>query len=194
LFSAKFFSSSWKGPLEKILVEILFSPLFQRFFLYMGQKKALLFPFTTSLNEALQANPRQYPVSYFFNYFEAQKIVDTEPLRLIPNLRNFKNAKEVVSKWLDRFLVFENLAGRWFLLHTSMEMGGHLNHLPILLNLDKEDQKPMTPMKLIHTWLLEPNYKKLVEDNWVPLNFSSTYPCMQKLADNLSKVKLVTKT
>lgn len=41
-----------------------------------------------------------------------------------------------------------------------------LDHLPIILQLEKEDLKPTKPFKFNHTWLEEERIEEMIMQNW----------------------------
>ena len=95
-----------------------------------------------------------------------------------------KNMMMWSLKKMDCFLGLENLVVNNFLIKSWVETIGQSDHLPILFKIEKEDRKPMTPLKFKHMWLLEDNYKKLIEDAWKPLHPCSSMSYMQQMVDS----------
>jgi hypothetical protein len=78
--------------------------------------------------------------------------------------RNFRKNEEIISKRLDQLLVSKDLLDQSFLVKSNISSGGILNHLPVLLELTKEDKKSIAPLKFNHTWIMEEYYIKMVEE------------------------------
>ena len=59
---------------------------------------------TLSLSKVWGAHMTQDLLCNYFNiFFESHKLVDIEPLKLVPTWRKFRNQKYAISKCLDRF-------------------------------------------------------------------------------------------
>lgn len=43
---------------------------------------------------------------------------------------------------------------------SRVGVGGYVDHLPILFQIEMEDQKPLAPFKFNHTWLKEEGFKE----------------------------------
>ena len=63
-----------------------------------------------------------------------------------------------------------------------------------MLSLESPESKPPSPLKFNPAWLLEEDYKALVIYSWTHLVPSQSLSFMQMWADNISKVKRVTKS
>jgi hypothetical protein len=68
-------------------------------------------------------------------------------------------------------------------------VGGSLDHCPILLQLEKEDEKPPGPFKFNHAWIGEEDFHRLIYDNWKPFNPSTGETAMSQFVANLKHVK-----
>jgi hypothetical protein len=67
--------------------------------------------FTTSFREVWGEHTRVDPLQpYFSKLLQEEGMVDVEPLKLLPTWRNGRRRQEFISKRLDRFLIFEDLA------------------------------------------------------------------------------------
>lgn len=62
-----------------------------------------------------------------------------------------------------------------------------------MLSLVIPESKPPAPLKFNSAWLLEDNYKALVISSWTHLIPSQSQYFMQMWADNIQKIKKVTK-
>jgi hypothetical protein len=79
--------------------------------------------------------------------------VGVESLKLSPTWRNLRTREEKIEKRLDRFLVSELVMNDLKRIRTGVEVGGHIDHLPILSQIDKEEGKPSNPFKCNAQWL-----------------------------------------
>lgn len=60
--------------------------------------------------------------------------------------------------------------------------------------MEKQDRKPVVPLKFNHLWLLEDDYRKFLEVAWDLLHPLTYTSFMQQMENNLAKVKSITKT
>jgi len=84
---------------------------------------------------------------YFHHSMEAHKLVDVEPVKLIPTWRNFKKNRDVVSKILDHFFVSKARVEGTFLLKYWVGSRGLSYHFQIIFKMEKEDLKLNTCIK-----------------------------------------------
>jgi hypothetical protein len=68
-----------------------------------------------------------------------------EPLELVPTWRNYISGKDGISKKLDRFFVAKEILEEVDRLKSWVGEGGASNHLPILLQMEKEEHKSLRP-------------------------------------------------
>jgi len=66
---------------------------------------------------------------------------------LVSTWRNLRGGKEGLSKRLDIFLVVDLIIIQRQRMKTWVEGGGDSDHLPILLQLEKDYSKPLGPFK-----------------------------------------------
>ena len=148
---------------------------------------------TLSLREVWGTHPRQDPLSDFFNFcFKSHNLVEVELTKLVPTLRNFIKQDEAISKSLDCSFVSKNLVKGNFLIKSWVSIGGLFNHLPIPFQIKREDRKLAALLKFNHMWLLEDDYKKLIEDAWVLLHPAPSMSYMQQMRKK-KKVETTTK-
>ena len=79
------------------------------------------------------------------------------------------------------------------IVETQVEVGGLFDHLPILLGLQEQEQKPASPFKFNPSWLQEEEYQKLVAETWVPLADNPNVSFMKQFAGNELRTKKETK-
>ena len=87
-----------------------------------------------------------------------------EPPELVQAWRNFKSGRKWVSKQLHKSLV-EMILEKPNRLKSWVGKGRVSYHFPILLQMEKEIQKPLGSFKHDHTWPEEEGCKKLVIQN-----------------------------
>jgi hypothetical protein len=59
--------------------------------------------------------------------------------------------------------------------------------------LEYEGGKPVAPFKFNYVWLMEEDYRKLIEEMWEPLSSHSSSSFMHKFEENISRVKVIMK-
>jgi hypothetical protein len=69
-----------------------------------------------------------------------------------------------------------------------VEIGRFLDHLPILLQIEKDDEKPTIPFKFNLMSLKEEIFIKLLKVEWRPFQENSENKEMLQLANNLKRV------
>jgi hypothetical protein len=75
-----------------------------------------------------------------------------------------------------------------FIIKSWVSFGGLSDHMLVMFIMVSDEEKPPSPLKFNHIWLLEEDFKKLVEDLWVHITLSSsTY--MFQFVENIAKVK-----
>ena len=137
---------------------------------------------------------RQYGLSYFFSrLFESKELVDIQPLKLTPTWRNNRSGDQAISKSLDRFFLLENLLSKSLIIKSWVEVGGMLDHLLVLLQIQNPETKPAAPFKFNHAWMKEEDYHKLIGNTWKPLEGNPNVSYMKQLAESLQEVKRVSK-
>ena len=122
---------------------------------------------------------------FFTALFESKELVDVQPLKLTPTWRNNRSGDQVISKRLDQFLLSKNLLSVSLIIRTWVEVGGLSYHLPVLLQIQKPEDKPVAPFKFNLEWLLEEDYRKLIEETWEPLETNPNISFMKQMSDNL---------
>jgi hypothetical protein len=75
-----------------------------------------------------------------------------------------------MSKWLDRFFIFEALLETGFLFNSSVAERGILYHRPITLRMKGGMDSPPTPLKFNHVWLEEEDFREMVKNLCHKLN------------------------
>jgi len=83
--------------------------------------------------------------SFFTSFFENVKLVDLEPVKLVPIWRNFRSGDMAIGKHLDRFLVSGDLLSSHFLFRYWVFSTGLFDHLPIIFQMDVRTEKTPTP-------------------------------------------------
>jgi hypothetical protein len=87
-------------------------------------------------------------VAYFKFKLEETGLVDTEPLELVPTWQNNRGGSEGMSKRIDGFLVLESLMTYVDQIETWVEVIGFSNHSVILIQMEKHNDKPYSPLKI----------------------------------------------
>jgi hypothetical protein len=72
-------------------------------------------------------------------------------------------------------------------------MGGSLDHLPILLNIDIDERNPHSSLKFNHSWLMELELSELVINNWVHYENQTTTSKMKLFSNKINRIKLLIK-
>jgi hypothetical protein len=94
---------------------------------------------------------------------------------------------------LDRFLILESLVdGNWF-WKSWVGSRGLLDHLLIIMKVEKEDLKPSSPLKFNNAWLLEEYFKKLIATTWTRAQLGKRTTSMKQFVDNIKRVKKIIK-
>jgi hypothetical protein len=70
--------------------------------------------------------------------------------------------------------------------------GGELHHFPILLELEKVRNKPLSPFKFNPSWLEYDEFIKLVKDKLSPFDSSKGESTPIQFVQNLNKIKYTT--
>jgi len=84
-----------------------------------------------------------------------QHLVDIELAKLVQTWWNGRKGKDVVSKRLDHFLIYENMFENLLIFKLRVVFGGKSDHIPIVLEIANKDPKNTSPMKFNHAWLQE---------------------------------------
>jgi hypothetical protein len=80
--------------------------------------------FTLSIREVWGAHPRRNPLEGFFAHLiEEAHLVDFEPPNLTPTWRNGRKGEDGVTKFLDRYLIFESLLNYPWLIKSRVASG-----------------------------------------------------------------------
>ena len=79
------------------------------------------------------------------------------------------------------------------IIRTWVEVGGMSDHLPVFLQIQNPEIKPMAPFKFNPAWLMEEDYRKLIGNLLRPLEENANFSYMKRIVENLHKVKRVTK-
>jgi hypothetical protein len=109
-------------------------------------------------------HPQRGPLKDFFSHWiEGNRLVDLEPLKLSQTWWNGRKGDFLVAKRLDRFLISEYLLENPWIFKSKLVVGGMFDHMPILLKIDKRGSNPPSLLKYNHAWLLEEDYRSLVE-------------------------------
>ena len=90
-------------------------------------------------------------------------------------------------------MLFENFLSGSLIFRTWVEVGGLLDHLPVLLQIQNIETKLTAPFKFNPAWLLEEYYRKLIGDTQRPLEANPNITFMKQLSENLQKFKKVKK-
>lgn len=80
--------------------------------------------------------------------------------------RNRRIGDASLARRLDRLLIKENFVRTMKNYHQCVGFGGISNHSPIFMELLGPFQKTRAPFKFNSTWLMVPDYIKLVTDIW----------------------------
>jgi hypothetical protein len=104
---------------------------------------------------------------FFRCKIEEENFVYVEPFKNSPTLRNNRSSEAQALKRLDRFLVTKNLMSELNRVRSWVKFRGGLDHLSILIQLEKQDLKPASPLKFNPVWLEDEDCLKLVKDEWV---------------------------
>ena len=80
-------------------------------------------------------------------------MVDLDPQKLKPTWTNRRMREDWIAKWLDRFLMAENLLEKDFMFKQWVDSGVDLGRLPICMEIQKKPRKLAIPFKLYSAWL-----------------------------------------
>jgi hypothetical protein len=50
--------------------------------------------------------------NFFSHFFEVQKLIDVEPVKIVPTWKNARRGREGISKRIDKFLIAKKFDGR----------------------------------------------------------------------------------
>jgi len=106
---------------------------------------------------------RTDPIGHYFSHlYVTLHLVYVEPIKIVPTWRNHRRGREGIPNRLDRFLLEDSFLNDMIKIKSWVSSRGVSNHLPILLNLDREEWKPPSLMKFNHACLLEDNFRDLI--------------------------------
>ena len=94
-----------------------------------------------------------------------------------------------VSKRLDIFLIIERLANIVVKFRSWVVNLGIYNHYPICLQFDGDLVKLKYPYKFNRCWLEEEDFLYLVKENWNTLEIPYGAFAMDRMMENLRKLK-----
>jgi len=63
--------------------------------------------------------------------------------------------------------------------------------MPILLIMEKKFPRPPSPFKFNHVWLRDEDYRKLVQQIWIPINEDDGCSFMGQFTSNIANIKNV---
>lgn len=75
--------------------------------------------------------------------------MDLASSKLFPTWGNGRSGEESVAKWLYLFLILEGLMDVEWNIKSWVDVGGILNHMDIVLNLEFPEGKLTTPFKIL---------------------------------------------
>jgi hypothetical protein len=101
-------------------------------------------------------------VSYFNQLFQEEGLINVEPVKFLPTWRNGRGEQDFVAKRLDCFLINENLALFGYRYKSLVVNVKIFDHMPVVFQLDQEQENISYPFKLNSVWLTEPDFVKLV--------------------------------
>lgn len=125
--------------------------------------------------------------------FEEVGLVDVESTSLRPTSQNCRSGTAGVAKWLDWFLLNEELMLRFEKFKSWIGPKYCLDHCPIWLKLEGHDSWKPVPFKFNHIWNQDEDFKALVLSSWVPFNSGANRSALAHLTFNLKKLKMKVK-
>jgi hypothetical protein len=127
--------------------------------------------------------------SYFNQLFQEEGLIDVEPVKFLPTWRNGRGEQDFVAKRLDHFLINEKLALSGHRYRSWVVNVKISDHMPVVFQLDQEQEKISYPFKFNFVWLTEPDFVKLVRTNWNKLVGSEITSPMDSLVQKLKLLK-----
>jgi len=91
---------------------------------------------------------------------------------------------------LDRFKVVDQLMSDLVKFRSWLGQVVLLDNLPLLVQIDFENRKPLVPFKFNYSWLVEEQFKYLVLKNWRHYDSSSGDSAMNQSMENLKRDKV----
>jgi hypothetical protein len=128
-------------------------------------------------------------VSYFNQLFREEGLVNVEPVKFLPTWRNGRGEQDFVAKRLDCFLINENLAFFGYRYKYSMVNVKIYHHMPVVFQLDQEQENISYPFKLNYASLTKLDFVKLVRTNWNMILGTWITSPMDSLVQNLKLIK-----
>ena len=149
---------------------------------------------TLYVGEIWGKNAQKDVLAPFFNsLFDRKGLIDLQPIHLEPTWRNKRAGEHALSKHLDIFLIAEDLIRDDLIYKSEVESGGLSDHRPITLSISIPEENPPVPFKFNPNWLDDEEYRKLVKENWKPIDLQPTEGYMQQMVNNLSKINKISK-
>eukprot|EP01018_Ginkgo_biloba_P022601 Gb_35090 [translate_table: standard] len=118
-----------------------------------------------------------------------EKVIIGEPIKRKPTWRNNRGGKDGVAKRLDRFLVSEVIMVEAERIRSWIDSGGGYDHNPILLQIERQNDRPTSPFKFNLMWLEKEDLKILVQNEWIRFDPNSRESACFHLIASLKKVK-----
>jgi hypothetical protein len=90
---------------------------------------------------------------------------------------------------LDHFLISEKLVDSGLKFRTWVVNVKLSDHMPVVFQLDQDQQKQKIPFKFNSVWLKDPDFELLVHSNWHNLVDSESISPMDNLVSKLKYLK-----
>ena len=126
---------------------------------------------------------------YFSNILMESKLIDLDPQFLKPTWTNRRVGEERIAKWLDRFLIYEDLLEGDFMFKRKVDSGAESYHLPIC----PEIKNPANPFKIFSSWLKNEEVVQIIQSNWMPYQAENGTRAAIHFTQNLLRIKKLLK-
>jgi hypothetical protein len=134
--------------------------------------------------------PRTDPLaSYFSQLLQEEGLIDVEPVNFLPTWRNGRGEQEYIAKRLDCFLIKEELALSGLRYRSWVVNVKISDHMPVVFQLDQEQENISYPFKFNFVWLDEPDFVNLVRSKWNGLLDTKNTTPMDSLVQKLKLLK-----
>jgi len=100
------------------------------------------------------------------NLLEKYDLIDILMNKKQSTWHNRRIGDDALGRRFDQFLIKEDFLGTLTNFRQWFGFGGISDHSPIYLELDGPSLKPRAPFKFNLSWLLDPEYHKLVTQFW----------------------------
>jgi hypothetical protein len=149
---------------------------------------------TLSTGEVWGGSAASGQLSGFFNsLFQAHKLIDVQPDKVVPTWRNGRSGYEAITKRLDRFLVSEDLLLEVRLYRTWVEYPYVSDHAPIIFQMENTIIQKAFPFKFHAQWLAEKEFNDMVIKLWKDQKYLQEGDCQGRFVWKLKDLKAITK-